>query len=154
MQVEIVGQLSGQMAEMVGGVVETVGEEPEPESEDLPEPHEEEEEELTKVSWKKKKTTLKSYFIGPKILKIRVNVISWMISRKAKGIVHPKFQYFTSYHQALVTFSNLHNHGGVIQRIPPNVNAEEGYRSQAIKGKVSSKYLEDAAVQSDSKCRC
>lgn len=55
MQVEIVGQLSGQMAEMVGGVVETVGEEPEPESEDLPEPHEEEEEELTKVSRKKKK---------------------------------------------------------------------------------------------------
>ncbi len=38
------------MAEMVGGVVETVGEEPEPESEDLPEQHEEEEEELTKVS--------------------------------------------------------------------------------------------------------
>ncbi|KAM3597066.1 uncharacterized protein V6R79_025617 [Siganus canaliculatus] len=47
--VEIVGQLSGQMAEMVGGVVETVGEEPEPESEDIPEQHEEEEEELTKV---------------------------------------------------------------------------------------------------------
>lgn len=49
MQVEIVGQLSGQMAELVGGVVETVGEEPEPESEDLPEHHEEDEEELTKV---------------------------------------------------------------------------------------------------------
>nr|XP_046272648.1 uncharacterized protein LOC124074126 isoform X3 [Scatophagus argus] len=48
-QVETVGQLSGQMAEMVGGVVETVGEEPEPESEDIPEQHEEEEEELTKV---------------------------------------------------------------------------------------------------------
>ncbi|XP_038581192.1 uncharacterized protein LOC119907505 isoform X1 [Micropterus salmoides] len=47
--VEIVGQLSGQMAEMVGGVVETVGEEPEPESEGIPEQHEEEEEELTKV---------------------------------------------------------------------------------------------------------
>lgn len=50
LQVEIVGQLSGQMAEMVGGVVETVGEEPEPESEDFPEQHEEEEEEVTKVS--------------------------------------------------------------------------------------------------------
>ncbi|GAA6230384.1 protein FAM131B-like isoform X3 [Lates japonicus] len=48
-QVEIAGQLSGQMAEMVGGVVETVGEEPEPESEGIPEQHEEEEEELTKV---------------------------------------------------------------------------------------------------------
>uniref|UniRef100_UPI0037E8D3FF uncharacterized protein fam131ba isoform X3 n=1 Tax=Semicossyphus pulcher TaxID=241346 RepID=UPI0037E8D3FF len=48
-QVDIVGQLSGQMAEMVGGVVETVGEEPEPESEGIPEQHEEEEEELTKV---------------------------------------------------------------------------------------------------------
>ncbi|XP_035536766.1 uncharacterized protein fam131ba isoform X2 [Morone saxatilis] len=47
--VDIVGQLSGQMTEMVGGVVETVGEEPEPESEDIPEQHEEEEEELTKV---------------------------------------------------------------------------------------------------------
>uniref|UniRef100_UPI0037E8E810 polyhomeotic-like protein 1 isoform X5 n=1 Tax=Semicossyphus pulcher TaxID=241346 RepID=UPI0037E8E810 len=47
--VDIVGQLSGQMAEMVGGVVETVGEEPEPESEGIPEQHEEEEEELTKV---------------------------------------------------------------------------------------------------------
>ncbi len=46
---DIVGQLSGQMAEMVGGVVETVGEEPEPESEGIPEQHEEEEEELTKV---------------------------------------------------------------------------------------------------------
>lgn len=49
MQVEIVGQLSGQMAELVGGGVETVGEEPEPESEDLPGHQEEEEEELTKV---------------------------------------------------------------------------------------------------------
>ncbi|XP_036948530.1 uncharacterized protein fam131ba isoform X5 [Acanthopagrus latus] len=47
--VEIVGQLSGQMGDMVGGVVETVGEEPEPESEDIAEQHEEEEEELTKV---------------------------------------------------------------------------------------------------------
>lgn len=51
LQVEIVGQLNAQMAEMVGGVVETVGEEPE-ESEDFPEQHEEEEEELTKVSLK------------------------------------------------------------------------------------------------------
>lgn len=48
LQVEIVGQLSGQMAELVGGVVETVGEEPE--SEGLPEHHEEEEEERTKVA--------------------------------------------------------------------------------------------------------
>ncbi|XP_074543727.1 uncharacterized protein LOC141803524 isoform X5 [Halichoeres trimaculatus] len=47
--VDIIGQLSGQMAEMVGGVVETVGEEPEPESEGTAEQHEEEEEELTKV---------------------------------------------------------------------------------------------------------
>ncbi|CAJ1083066.1 uncharacterized protein LOC121524122 isoform X1 [Xyrichtys novacula] len=47
--VDIIGQLSGQMAEMVGGVVETVGEEPEPESEGIPEQHDEEEEELTKV---------------------------------------------------------------------------------------------------------
>ncbi|XP_030268912.1 uncharacterized protein fam131ba isoform X5 [Sparus aurata] len=47
--VEIVGQLSGQMGDMVGGVVETVGEEPEPESEDIAEQHEDEEEELTKV---------------------------------------------------------------------------------------------------------
>lgn len=39
------------MAELVGGVVETVGEEPE--SEDLPERHEDEEEELTKVGLKK-----------------------------------------------------------------------------------------------------
>lgn len=51
LQVEIAGQLSGQMADIVGGVVETVGEEPEPESEDIPEQHEEEEEELTKVSY-------------------------------------------------------------------------------------------------------
>ncbi|KAM4629927.1 uncharacterized protein fam131ba [Polymixia lowei] len=47
--VEIVGQLSGAMADMVGGVVETVGEEPEPESEGISEQQEEEEEELTKV---------------------------------------------------------------------------------------------------------
>uniref|UniRef100_A0A3Q4G5C2 Family with sequence similarity 131 member Ba n=1 Tax=Neolamprologus brichardi TaxID=32507 RepID=A0A3Q4G5C2_NEOBR len=46
-QVEIVGHLNAQMADMVGGVVETVGEEPEPESEDFPEQREEEE--LTKV---------------------------------------------------------------------------------------------------------
>ncbi|XP_029299197.1 protein FAM131B-like isoform X3 [Cottoperca gobio] len=45
---EIIGQLNGQMADMVGGV-ETVGEEPETESEGIPEQHEEEEEELTKV---------------------------------------------------------------------------------------------------------
>ncbi|MEQ2295258.1 hypothetical protein AMECASPLE_012143 [Ameca splendens] len=43
-QVEIVGQLSAQMLDMVGGVVETVGEEPEPESEEILEQHEEEEE--------------------------------------------------------------------------------------------------------------
>ncbi|KAM4550786.1 uncharacterized protein V3H82_019861 isoform 6-T6 [Fundulus diaphanus] len=47
-QVEIVGQLSAQMLDMIGGVVETVGEEPEPESEGILEPHEEEEE-LTRV---------------------------------------------------------------------------------------------------------
>ncbi|XP_029299201.1 protein FAM131B-like isoform X7 [Cottoperca gobio] len=47
-QGEIIGQLNGQMADMVGGV-ETVGEEPETESEGIPEQHEEEEEELTKV---------------------------------------------------------------------------------------------------------
>ncbi|KAK5854775.1 hypothetical protein PBY51_004940 [Eleginops maclovinus] len=46
---EIIGQLNGQMVDMIGGV-ETVGEEPELESEDTPEQHEEEdEEELTKV---------------------------------------------------------------------------------------------------------
>lgn len=50
------------MAEMVGGVVETVGEEPEPESEDLPEPHEEEEEELTKVSQEGEKSHKKAIF--------------------------------------------------------------------------------------------
>ncbi|KAM4725159.1 uncharacterized protein FYW61_013386 isoform 3-T3 [Anableps anableps] len=48
-QVEIVGQLSAQMLDMVGGVVETVGEEAEPESEGILEQHEEEEEELTRV---------------------------------------------------------------------------------------------------------
>ncbi|XP_032391300.1 uncharacterized protein LOC116701614 isoform X11 [Etheostoma spectabile] len=51
-QVEIVGQMNGQIADMVGGVVggvvETVGEEPEPESEGILDQHEEEEE-LTKV---------------------------------------------------------------------------------------------------------
>lgn len=46
-QVEVAGQLSGQMADMLVGV-ETVGEEPEPESEGVSEQHEEEEE-LTKV---------------------------------------------------------------------------------------------------------
>lgn len=45
---EIVGQLSAQMLDMVGGVVETVGEEPEPESDGILEQHEEEEE-LTRV---------------------------------------------------------------------------------------------------------
>lgn len=50
LQGEIIGQLNGQMVDMIGGV-ETVGEEPEPESEDTPEQHkEEEEEELTKAS--------------------------------------------------------------------------------------------------------
>lgn len=39
---EIVGQLNAQMVDMVGGVVETVGEEPEPESEDNLEQHEDE----------------------------------------------------------------------------------------------------------------
>ncbi|XP_074469713.1 uncharacterized protein LOC141754510 isoform X9 [Sebastes fasciatus] len=48
-QVEIAGQMNGQMADMVGGVVETVGEEPEPESEGISEQHEEEEEGLTNV---------------------------------------------------------------------------------------------------------
>ncbi|XP_068567557.1 protein FAM131B-like isoform X7 [Cebidichthys violaceus] len=48
-QVDIVGQMNGQLADMVGGVVETVGEEPELEYEGFPERHEEEEEELTKV---------------------------------------------------------------------------------------------------------
>ncbi|XP_074469707.1 uncharacterized protein LOC141754510 isoform X3 [Sebastes fasciatus] len=47
--VEIAGQMNGQMADMVGGVVETVGEEPEPESEGISEQHEEEEEGLTNV---------------------------------------------------------------------------------------------------------
>lgn len=49
-QVEIVGQLSGQMmADMVGAMVETVGEEPEPESDGFTEQREEEDEELTRV---------------------------------------------------------------------------------------------------------
>ncbi|XP_062265218.1 uncharacterized protein LOC133972046 isoform X3 [Platichthys flesus] len=48
-QVDMAGQLSGLMAELVGGLVETVGEEPELESEDFMERYEEEEEELTKV---------------------------------------------------------------------------------------------------------
>ncbi|XP_059206401.1 uncharacterized protein fam131ba isoform X2 [Centropristis striata] len=47
--VEIVGPMNGQMADMVTGVVETVGEEPEPESESLAEQREDGEEELTKV---------------------------------------------------------------------------------------------------------
>lgn len=41
--------MNGQIADMVGGVVETVGEEPEPESEGILDQHDEEEE-LTKVS--------------------------------------------------------------------------------------------------------
>lgn len=60
---EIVGQLSAQMADMVGGVVETVGEEPEPESEEIPEQHEEEEEELTRVSQKPLITLLILLFV-------------------------------------------------------------------------------------------
>ncbi|KAM6903780.1 protein FAM131B-like [Lycodopsis pacificus] len=48
-QVDIVGQGNGQLADTVGGVVETVGEEPELEYEGFPERHEEEDEELTKV---------------------------------------------------------------------------------------------------------
>ncbi|KAJ0054769.1 hypothetical protein NL108_001910 [Boleophthalmus pectinirostris] len=47
-QVEIVGQLSGQMVDLVGAMVETVGEEPEPESEGFTE-QQEEDEELTRV---------------------------------------------------------------------------------------------------------
>ena len=46
---EIVGHLNAQMVDVVGGLVETVGEEPEPESEDNPEQQEEEEEEQTRV---------------------------------------------------------------------------------------------------------
>ncbi|XP_029591892.1 uncharacterized protein LOC115176177 isoform X2 [Salmo trutta] len=42
-QVEIVGQMSGPMGDMVGGVVETLGEEPEEESECITEQQEEEE---------------------------------------------------------------------------------------------------------------
>ncbi|XP_052326442.1 protein FAM131B-like isoform X4 [Oncorhynchus keta] len=42
-QVEIVGQMSGPMGDMVGGVVETLGEEPEEESECISEQQEEEE---------------------------------------------------------------------------------------------------------------
>ncbi|XP_061822860.1 uncharacterized protein [Nerophis lumbriciformis] len=48
-QVDVVGQLSGQMAELVGGVVETVGEETEPDSLSNAELRDEEEEDLTKV---------------------------------------------------------------------------------------------------------
>ncbi|KAM9737742.1 uncharacterized protein ACNS7B_013342 isoform 3-T3 [Menidia menidia] len=48
-QVDIIGQLNAQMVDMAGGLVETVGEEPEPESGGIPEQHEEEEEELTRV---------------------------------------------------------------------------------------------------------
>ncbi|XP_028284109.1 protein FAM131B-like [Parambassis ranga] len=47
-QVDVVGQLSTQMAEMVGGVVETVGEEPE--SEGIPEQHEEEHTKVEEVT--------------------------------------------------------------------------------------------------------
>ncbi|TDH03699.1 hypothetical protein EPR50_G00144730 [Perca flavescens] len=46
--VEIAGQMNGQIADMVGGGVETVGEEPEPESEGILDQHDDEEE-LTKV---------------------------------------------------------------------------------------------------------
>lgn len=48
-QVEIVGQLNSQMVDMVGGMVDMVGEEPEPKSGGIPE-HEEEDEEYTRVS--------------------------------------------------------------------------------------------------------
>ncbi|XP_072226565.1 uncharacterized protein [Leuresthes tenuis] len=48
-QVDITGQLSAQMADMAGGLVETVGEEPEPESEGVPEQHGADEAELTRV---------------------------------------------------------------------------------------------------------
>uniref|UniRef100_A0A8C6TY02 Family with sequence similarity 131 member Ba n=1 Tax=Neogobius melanostomus TaxID=47308 RepID=A0A8C6TY02_9GOBI len=49
-QVDIVGQLSGQMADMAGVMVETVGEEPEPESGDFTEQRDEYDEELTRVT--------------------------------------------------------------------------------------------------------
>ncbi|XP_072226562.1 uncharacterized protein [Leuresthes tenuis] len=48
-QVDITGQLSAQMADMAGGLVETVGEEPEPESEGVPEQHGADEAELTRA---------------------------------------------------------------------------------------------------------
>lgn len=48
LQIEIMGQLSGQMAEIMGGVVETFGEEPRYNAEINPQ-QSEEEEELTKV---------------------------------------------------------------------------------------------------------
>ncbi|KAF6733591.1 Protein FAM131B [Oryzias melastigma] len=48
-QVEIVGQLNSQMVDMVGGMVDMVGEEPDPKSGGIPE-HEEEDEEYTRVS--------------------------------------------------------------------------------------------------------
>ena len=47
---DIAGQLSAQMADMAGGLVETVGEEPEPESEGVPEQHGADEAELTRAS--------------------------------------------------------------------------------------------------------
>ncbi|KAM4539516.1 uncharacterized protein PAE49_020332 isoform 4-T4 [Odontesthes bonariensis] len=48
-QVDVAGQLSAQMADMTGGLVETVGEEPELESEGVPEQHGADEAELTRV---------------------------------------------------------------------------------------------------------
>ncbi|XP_036070084.1 protein FAM131B isoform X5 [Oryzias melastigma] len=47
-QVEIVGQLNSQMVDMVGGMVDMVGEEPDPKSGGIPE-HEEEDEEYTRL---------------------------------------------------------------------------------------------------------
>ncbi|KAM8841391.1 uncharacterized protein AB9W97_001729 isoform 1-T1 [Spinachia spinachia] len=47
--VDAVGQMNGQVVDMAGGLVETLGEEPELELDDAPDRYEEEEEELTKV---------------------------------------------------------------------------------------------------------
>lgn len=64
LQVEVVGQLSTQMAEMVGGgAVETVGEEPE--SEGILEQREEDEEEHTKVSLTSSEATAASQHRHP-----------------------------------------------------------------------------------------
>ncbi|XP_034456931.1 uncharacterized protein LOC117771048 isoform X3 [Hippoglossus hippoglossus] len=69
-QVEMAGQLSGLMAELVGGLVETVGEEPELESEDFMEQHEEEEEEeLTKVEGVTLTLEPASYSLSPSPLR-------------------------------------------------------------------------------------